>query len=156
MSLPNPLARGRAPRAALLMLACLSLSTSMRQLGIEFTSPHAAAAAAARDDPIDDVRQRLLDLLCLPSPVTNASALAAGADALQHSLRPNGTWADVDYDDPQDRALWRTYAHLERTATMIQAATWPLSPLYAQPSLFNASRRALLTWSELDPQVRSV
>lgn len=118
-------------------------------------APTPATAAARDGDPVGDARQRLLDLLCLPSPATNASALAGGADALQRALRPNGTWADVDYNDPQDRALWRTYAHLERTATMIQAATWPRSPLYAQPSLFNASRRALLAWSELDPQVSS-
>ena len=59
-------------------------------------------------NPVADVRQRLLDLLCLPSSAVNASALAAQAAGYAAALLPNGTWADVDYHDAQDTAIWKT------------------------------------------------
>jgi chondroitin AC lyase len=112
------------------------------------------AAASGRvlvgADPVADVRQRLLDLLCLPSPAVNASALAAQAAGYAAALLPNGTWADVDYHDAQDRAIWKTIVHLQRALAMLEATVWPPSPVVGDARIFNASRAALLTWSEQD------
>jgi chondroitin AC lyase len=114
----------------------------------------AAAPAAAGGDPdIAAVRQRLLDELCYPPLAsTNLTAYAAQAARWAAALRPNGTWADVNYTDSGDRADWLADAHVVRTAALASAAVWPASPLAGDGALYNASRAALRAWSALDPQ----
>ena len=111
-----------------------------------------AAAASASADDLATVRQRLLDLLCYPSLSSNITALAAEAKTYAANLLPNATWPDIDYNDYNDRADWKTDAHIVRTNVLVQASSWPASPLYGDVAIFNASRRALLTWSQQDWQ----
>ena len=100
---------------------------------------------AARADDIDKIRQASLALFCYPA----ASALpqvAAAAEGFARSLNASGFWPDVDYNDPHDRADWKTITHLSRALTMVQAIATPGSPAYENAALSTSAHLALDVW----------
>lgn len=109
-----------------------------------------AAATCTAQLPMDVVRARLLAAFCyVPARALNSSA--AEALALARSLQPNHTWPDVNYNDPHDRALWQTLAHLSRTQLLVAAWATPGSPVRGVGALASAARNALAWWLEADP-----
>jgi len=99
--------------------------------------------AAAADDPFEPLRTRARELMCWPSQV---DATVAAAKAAAAALNRTCFWPDVDYNDPLDRADWRTFLHLGRTVTLIQAITAPGSPAFEDPALSTAAHCALDVW----------
>lgn len=107
----------------------------------------AALVVRVLADDMATVRGRLLDLLCMPLPGALPGVIAQAARYEAHLL-PNGTWPDINYNDPNDRAVWQTEQHLDRVTSMAQA----VSAGAGGPSLVNATRLALGWWSRADPQ----
>ena len=105
------------------------------------------ALASALGDDVYTVRQRLLGLLCLP-PVDMFGQVSEQAIRYEGLLLPNGTWPDINYTDPTDRAVWKTAQHLSRVITMSQAVAIGSGG----PTLVSATRLALGWWSSADPQ----
>jgi len=109
------------------------------------------APRAAAQLPMDVVRSRLLEAYCyVPQASLNSSAALALSYA--RALLPNKTWPDINYHDPQDRALWLTQVHLSRTLSMVAAWATPGSPVRGVGALGAAARNALAWWLEADPQ----
>ena len=98
-------------------------------------------------DDTATVRQRLLDLLCMPPP-GQLPGVIAEAGRFEQKLLPNGTWPDINYNDSTDRAVWQTSQHLNRVTTMAQA----VSAGAGGTALVNSTRLALGWWSRVDPQ----
>jgi hypothetical protein len=103
--------------------------------------------SGACSDDMATVRERLLSLLCLPLP-GQIPGVIAQAGRYESHLLPNGTWPDIDYNDPGDRAVWKTAQHLDRVVSMAQAAAVGAGG----GTLANATRLALGWWSTADPQ----
>ena len=89
-------------------LVCLLLCASAR----------GQSANASVD--LDSLRQSFTKSL-LPSRQADIDELNHQADHRAGELRPDGTWADIDYDD-KTRSAWKTAEHLSRTLTMAQSA----------------------------------
>ena len=118
----------------------------------------ALAAAGARGEAGGDdtatVRLRMLETYGWPASWADAGSLAAGvkqARGYAARLLPNGTWPDVNYDDPQDKTIWLTAEHTGRVQLMAAALSRPGSPAFNDAELFNSTRRALNAWFRLDP-----
>jgi hypothetical protein len=128
--------------------AAASGSAAASASGSAAASASGSAAASVADD-IDTVRSRLLFALCWAGDLDTV-----GTEALQYasSLLPNNTWADVDYNDYNDRSIWKTVVHLQRVNVMAQAVADVNSTHFADASLLNATRRALGFWLTTDPQ----
>ena len=115
----------------------------------------AASAAAAWSPPpppppddLDVVRQRVVQsMLLAESDLASAREAAA---ALGRALRPNGTWADIDYHDFR-AAGWPMEEHLSRMVSMAKAwrgssASAPVDGGTAQATLLTDTTRALEAW----------
>ena len=86
------------------------------------------------------IRQRLSDWLA-QSPINTSKTLAAA-----QTLRPDGTWPDVDYAN-RNGGSWEPFEHLDRMRN--------LAILFRSDSsaeLGTVVRKALIAWVERDPQ----
>lgn len=101
--------------------------------------------------PLDLVRQRLLAQY-IYLPASELASAAVSARQFASSLLPNHTWVDINYDDPGDRAIWKTETHLTRTYTMVAAWADPGSPAHGEGALVSSARNSLAWWLEADPQ----
>jgi len=108
-----------------------------------------ACALAAGADDVATVRARVLaELLWAPgAPLATPAEAAAWAA----SLRANGTWPDIVYDDPADRTNWKAAAHTARVQALAAAVARPGGALFRDAASFGAARRALAGWLALDP-----
>jgi chondroitin AC lyase len=116
-----------------------------------FLATSVIAVATAADD-VAIVRERMLQLYAFPSLVSspNLTSTAASALALAARLLPNGTWADVNYNDFNDRAIWATSTHTARVQFMSSILAFKASPVYNDAGLFNSTRLALNAWLKND------
>ena len=62
------------------------------------------------------VRKRLSESLLAASPKPDSAKIKE----IAASLRPDGSWADIDYDD-RGRTAWKTRLHLNRLGVMVRA-----------------------------------
>eukprot|EP00037_Helgoeca_nana_P030001 m.366355 g.366355 ORF g.366355 m.366355 type:complete len:885 (+) comp28094_c0_seq1:108-2762(+) len=90
------------------------------------------------------VLSRMLQPL-LPTSVSSANKTALEATALETSLLPNGSWADVPYTD-QTRGDWLAMAHLSRVKLMAVSVRSPLSPLANSTAMLTAANAAIKFW----------
>ncbi len=67
------------------------------------------------------------------------------AERLMHTLRPEGSWGDIDYAD-QSRSGWAPSYHADRLRTMAVAYSDPASPLFRDRALSKALHRGLAWW----------
>jgi chondroitin AC lyase len=67
------------------------------------------------------------------------------------SLKPDGTWPDINYAD-SGSATWAPSTHLSRMQTMAQAYRNPANALYDSASVKNGFLLAFDAWIRLDPQ----
>lgn len=104
-----------------------------------------AASEHDHDDPFELLRTRARTLMCWP-PADALTATAAAAAAVAATLNTSCFWPDVNYDDPSDRADWRTFTHLARVVTMVEAITAPGSPAFEDARLSSAAHCALDVW----------
>jgi len=70
---------------------------------------------------------------------------------LARSLRADGSWADVDYQD-KTRGGWRAYSHLSRVLAMVKAFKNPQATPQLKAGLKPAIHRALDYWLQHDFQ----
>lgn len=96
------------------------------------------------DDDVSIIRQRVLDLMLLPSK-ENITATVQHALNFTETLNSSCYWPDVIYKDTR-LAHWRTLEHLARLTTMIQALTANSSSVYNDPQLRTAVHCALHVW----------
>jgi chondroitin AC lyase len=75
----------------------------------------------------------------------------SGARELLRTLRPDGSWPDVDYHD-QRRSSWATCRHLSNVMTLAQAYRSAASDLHGDPEIGRAVLTALDYWLEHDFQ----
>ncbi|NLS91514.1 MAG: polysaccharide lyase 8 family protein [Planctomycetaceae bacterium] len=103
----------------------------------------AQAVAAAADD-LETIRARVMaPLLAAPE--------AKAAERLIDSLRPDGTWPDIDYTQ-DSRSAWSVPAHLSRVETLARAYHASKSPLHGDAHVLAATQKGLDAWLRLDPQ----
>lgn len=91
------------------------------------------------------IQQQFIEYFAQRAPGT------AGVKKLQHSLRADGTWTDIDYTSRR-RGEWPTRKHLDRLRTMATAYADPASELYRQDGLKAAVLRGLEHWIKKDYQ----
>ncbi|WP_432160364.1 polysaccharide lyase family 8 super-sandwich domain-containing protein [Streptomyces sp. NRRL F-5630] len=132
--------------------------------GLTLTAPSLARAAEAGGDPsaadeiqliIERLQQRFLaqgDQVRL----ANGIFLARASEALSYaaSLRPDGSWPDVDYADTTSSAngrVWSPYQALYRMMAMAHAYRDPELEGHGRPELTEALNRALLHWDTAEP-----
>jgi len=87
------------------------------------------------------IRQRLSDWLS-QSPINTSKTLAAA-----HTLRPDGTWPDIDYAN-RDGGSWEPFEHLDRMRDLAILFRSGSSPAELSATV----RQALIAWVERDPQ----
>jgi hypothetical protein len=105
-----------------------------------------ASAPLALCDDMETVRLAALRLFAWPAS-SSLPALASQSRSLAASLNASGFWPDIDYNDPADRADWRTINHLSRVNLMVQALATPGSPVFEDAALGASAHRALATWT---------
>ncbi len=93
---------------------------------------------------LHEIKQRILKPLLLPVPAETARSLMA-------SLRPDGSWPDVDYED-RSRSGWRTPAHLQRVSSLARACKSPASELCGDEAVRKALLASLDYWLTHDFQ----
>lgn len=101
-----------------------------------------ALAVRATDD-LETVRQRLAAEWAAPAKAEEMRELltAQGGD---------GSWADLDYDDPAT-TTWPTLRHMERARDLALAWADPGSELHRDPGVREAVGRAWEFWFQRDP-----
>lgn len=72
-------------------------------------------------------------------------------DGLLADLRPDGSWADIDYAN-RHRTRWAPATHLARLRTLAAAFGAPESPRFRDPALRDALLRALACWHARHPR----
>jgi len=114
------------------------------------------AASSAQDSPQDlkcalqQAREHLITTPefspehLLKDPVPRGTI-----EAWVRELRPDGTWADIDYAD-QSRGHWRLRTHLERMRDLARAWAAPGGELHGNPAVRDAALRACAHWIERD------
>ncbi|MBC7891593.1 MAG: hypothetical protein H7Y12_05205, partial [Sphingobacteriaceae bacterium] len=85
----------------------------------------------------------------------NASTLAsfdpaARIDSLALTLRPDGSWPDLDYAD-RGRSRWQPSTHWDRILLLTQAYRSTRHPAFNQPGLSEAIGRAIAYWNAKKP-----
>ncbi|MDR1756155.1 MAG: polysaccharide lyase beta-sandwich domain-containing protein [Culturomica sp.] len=98
-----------------------------------------------------EIREEIRDLLeQSANPDIMIRELKEGSDPrqaerLMRSMRPDGSWSDIDYAD-QSRSGWAPSYHAERLRTMAVAYGDPDSPLFRSRVLSEALHRGLAWW----------
>lgn len=90
------------------------------------------------------IKQRILEPLLQPVSARSARTLMA-------SLRSDGSWPDVDYED-RSRSGWRTPSHLQRVSLLALAFKSPGSELRGDSSVRKAVHASLDYWLAHDFQ----
>lgn len=116
-----------------------------RLLAVLFLSWGIGGDAASVGDDMETVRLNALRLFCWPAPDQLAN-VASSARSLALSLNASFYWSDINYDDPHDRADWRTITHLQRVQTIVEAYATPGSPAFEDPALAPFMHGALGVW----------
>ncbi len=101
-----------------------------------------ATGAHAADD-LEAVRQRLVAEWA-------TSADSGEAQKLLASQKEDGSWPDIDYDDPAT-TKWPSLRHMERTRDLALAWSDPGSELHRDPRVRKAVGRAWEFWFQRDP-----
>ncbi|SEG95730.1 chondroitin AC lyase [Nonomuraea solani] len=92
--------------------------------------------------------------------IWNGNVMARASQALDYvaSLRPDGSWADVDYADRTNSAngaTWKPSIALSRMNAIAQAYRTPNHPGADDPALLDALNRSLVYWERADPGGRN-
>lgn len=93
---------------------------------------------------LSKIKQRILKPLLQPVSATTARGLMA-------SLRPDGSWPDIDYED-RTRSGWKTPSHLSRVSVLTRAYKSPGSELCGNQALRNSVHSSLDYWLDHDFQ----
>jgi len=110
-------------------------------------APNTVAADAELSElraDLDTVRQRILRPLLAPVP-------AEAARKLLETLRPDGGWPGIDYQD-RSRSGWKAVRHLSNVATLARAYRSPGSKLQGDEALRSSVLRSLDYWLSHDFQ----
>ena len=107
--------------------------------------PCIAQSSASANTDLATIRDRYVASL-LPASV---DAIHAQAAKFSDSLRPDGSWADVDYTGT-DRAVWVTCDHLERVAVMARSARLKRNAGQPDEALVAKTLLALQYWTGKD------
>lgn len=106
--------------------------------------------SAARADDFDRLIQQYQQYT-LGASTSGRRAVRTGADVLAKSLRPDGSWADVNYAS-QQRGGWPTYMHLSRVSVMARSYATPNQKFYHNAELAKAFHKAYGYWLRNDFQ----
>lgn len=95
---------------------------------------------------LDLIESRMRERLLAATPMPKEDALALVA-----SLRPDGTFKDVDYQN-DNRSVWLTARHLGNARRLALAWASPNHPLSHDKAVGEAIQKAVDWWSEKRPQ----
>ncbi|MEV0614729.1 polysaccharide lyase family 8 super-sandwich domain-containing protein [Nonomuraea sp. NPDC050404] len=117
------------------------------------------AQAATVDQDISTMTTRARDYLISLGDdihIWNGNVMARASQAQDYvaSLRPDGSWADVDYADRTNSAngaTWKPSIALSRMNAIAQAYRTPGHPGADDPALLDALNRSLTYWEQADP-----
>lgn len=118
-----------------------------------------AAQAATPDEDVATIIGRLQEYYLGQGDeiiIANGIFLARTSEARDYAaaLRPDGSWADVDYADRTSSAngsVWSAYTALYRMVAMAQAYRDPAAPGFQDPAVLDGLDRALAYWDVADP-----
>lgn len=108
-----------------------------------------SSSISSNDPDMDTVIMRILESqqwatqASLPSIAAQSKTLASGLNATCY-------WPNIDYNDPSDRADWKTFVHLTNVHLMVQALTTPGSPVFEDAALSVSTHCALDVWLDRD------
>ena len=94
------------------------------------------------------IRHRYV-LSVLPVDSVDIAALNAQSAKYAQSLRPDGTWADIDYKST-GRATWETVDHLQRTLLMAKSVRLRRNAGHPDSALEAKVMSALRVWTTHD------
>ncbi len=129
-----------------LLLALVPVPSFARSYARPAVAQAASAASALSDVAI--IRSRYLASL-LPTESAARETLRAASAKDAARLRPDGSWADIDYT-ASDRAIWVTCDHLERVAVMAQATRLARDAGHPDEALVRKTLLALKWWTDHD------
>jgi chondroitin AC lyase len=129
----------RGQNILLLALACVLF---------EAGATHGQSGDASAD--LDRLRDNFIRSL-LPTRQAEIAQINREADRDAGQLRPDRTWADIDYQD-KTRSDWKTSEHLSHTLTMAQSARLRRVSGQADPLLEAKTIAALQLWLDRDFQ----
>ena len=104
------------------------------------------ATRAGRDKDLATVKKRIYESLL---PVAGVKKTVALAQTRMKSLRPDGTWQDIDYKN-RAPASWMTVRHLSHLVAMARAFRQPNGALTGSAKLKAAILRGLDHWLAKD------
>jgi len=113
------------------------------------STPQAAATGPALAD-VAVIRDRYLSSL-LPAEPSAIQAVRTQSAQYAASLRPDGSWSDIDYT-ASNRALWVTCDHLERVTVMAHAVRLARNAGHPDAALLQKTLLALKWWTDHDYQ----
>lgn len=120
-----------------------------------FMSLSIAAVSAGTDDDIARAKSQIREHLCAAPKIDAQTQIQKSPDiskvaALAKSLKPDGSWADVDYAN-QDRGHWKAARHLERMRDLARACANPENAgEKTPPEIKAAAIRSLEFWLAKD------
>ncbi len=127
--------RSLVPVAALALCALLHFASMAR-------------GETAKSGDLQLLKTRIIERL-LNTARAEATKNAALVQRWMGELKPDGTWADIDYAN-QTRGDWRPAAHIRRVLTMARAYACAEHPLHGDPALRAAIHSALGHWLAYD------
>jgi chondroitin AC lyase len=72
-------------------------------------------------------------------------------ETILHSQKPDGSWADVDYDN-RDVAAWSPAKHIDRVKRLASAYVKPNSPFYHSAKMLAGVEKGLTFWYARKPK----
>ena len=110
--------------------------------------PLPACCASGATPAVDVLLGRMLESL-LPVDNPSRAALENTTQAYLAALRPDGSWADIEYYPPpgeDTRSVWPPLTHVERVQAMATCACTPGTWCAGDPALTRAARLAFDFW----------
>lgn len=106
-----------------------------------------AAPPNSAPDGLSALRERMVQAILSAGSFKDANA----APQYASDLRPDGSWADIDYADSAP-SVWKAFPHLSRMLAMARLWLDPSSTKHGDPALKEATCRALDWWLQHDYQ----
>ena len=142
--------------SAACILASSSLATGGDANGLALLAPCASitTSVAGPDRDIERTKSQIVARLLGDEPEVDSrvaeseiskSNPAESIRALLANLKPDGSWADIDYAD-QTRGDWKAAHHTKRLLEMARIYSQPGTPLYRDTALGGAIHLALGNW----------
>jgi len=87
----------------------------------------------------------------LDVPLETIPAIDADVGTFLGLQAANGSWPDIDYNDPDGRSWWKAGEHLRRSILVATAYQSSKSKFYNKPDASTSASAAVLFWNKVQP-----